>query len=249
MSNKYKKLIESGDNLIGYWGFPERSVIEKYKKKYGSKFIDLDEDLGFPDVNIIPEAFCQIITNIINNAIALRNRIKVILAAVGEDKCDNGRYAAKILKDMGYNVVESRNENNKLNRKLKISVSSLPLVEKVERIMDTVIEDDHREYKYTKPTHGFWGVPPNDFKILEIFPDTTHVYGWTRCVEAGKPADLDLEMKVDENIPIVFYTQAFCGKQQIAKYLAEKYRGMFLDADKYATTSIISKIEAFLKLG
>ena len=240
---------KTGDKLIGYWGCPPRSIINEYREKLNLRFIDLDEEMGFPNSSIVPEAFCKIITNIINNAVALRDRLEVIIAAVGEDKCDSGRYAFRILKDMGFNIVETRNEDNTVSREIKIATSTLPLVEKVERIMNTVIEDDNGKYKYVKPTHGFWGVPPNDFKILKVFPDTTHVYGWTRCVEAGRPADLDLEMEVDENIPIVFYTQAFCGKQQLAKYLAGKHRGLYIDADRYATASIIAKIEAFLKLG
>jgi hypothetical protein len=246
---KKSNINKTGKKLIGYWGCPPRSIIDDYRDSFRLRFIDLDEDMGFPSSSILPEAFCKIITNIINNAIALKDRLEVIIAAVGEDKCDSGRFAAKILKDMGFNIVETRNEDNTFSREIKIATSTLPLVEKVERIMNTVIEENNREYKYVEPTHGFWGVPPNDFKILEVFPDSTHVHGWTRCVEAGRPADLDLEMDVEENIPVVFYSQAFCGKQQLAKYLAGKYRGLYIDADRYATASIIAKIEAFLKLG
>ena len=97
-------------------------------------------------------------------------------------------------------------------------------------------------------TPGFWGVPPNDLEILRLFPDTTRVYGWIRCVEAGTPADLDLEMFVDENVPTVFYSQAFCSKSSLAKYLADKYNGLYIDIDDYASNSIKAKIEAFLKL-
>ena len=98
------------------------------------------------------------------------------------------------------------------------------------------------------PLPGFWGVPPNDLEILKLFPDSTRVYGWLRCVEAGTPADLDLEMYVDENVPTVFYAQAFCAKSQLAKYLADKYNGLYIDIDDYASNSIKAKIEAFLRL-
>ena len=67
-------------------------------------------------------------------------------------------------------------------------------------------------------------------EILKLFPNTTQVYGWIRCVEAGTPADLDLEMYVDENVPTVFYSQAFCSKSSLAKYLADKYQA---DAEKW----------------
>ena len=67
-------------------------------------------------------------------------------------------------------------------------------------------------------------------------------------LEPGTPADLDLEMYVDENVPTVFYAQAFCAKSQLAKYLADKYNGLYVDIDDYASNSISAKIEAFLRL-
>lgn len=249
MNDRVKKLLKSDEFLIGYWGCPPKNIIEDRKKQLKLNFIDLDEEIGAPDAGIVPEAFCKIITNIINNSVMLDRRLKLIIASVGEDKCDNGRFAAKILKDIGFNVIETRNEDNRLHRDIGIATSSLPLTDKIDRIMATVLEDNENDYDYVTPSHGFWGVPPNDLKILKIFPDTTHVYGWTRCVEAGTPADLDLEMFVDENIPVVFYAQAFCSKQQLAKYLAQKHRGLYIDADRNATASILAKIEAFLRLG
>ena len=83
---------------------------------------------------------------------------------------------------------------------------------------------------------------------MRLFPNETHVYGWTRCVEAGTPADIDFEMYVDEDVPTVFYAQAFCSKAQLAKYLADKYNGLYIDIDDYASNSIRAKIEAFLRL-
>ncbi len=71
--------------------------------------------------------------------------------------------------------------------KTPISISNLPLKEKIEKITANIIEE--KDYSYlpeSKPQFGFWGVPPNDLSILEIFPDNTHVFGWTRCVEAKK---------------------------------------------------------------
>ena len=55
-------------------------------------------------------------------------------------------------------------------------------------------------------------------------------------------------MYVDENVPTVFYSQAFCSKSSLAKYLADKYNGLYIDIDDYASNSIRAKIEAFLKL-
>ena len=130
-------------------------------------------------------------------------------------------------------------------------------------IMDLVLNhssDQHRwflEAKKSKdnPYHDYYvwrdgkeGVPPNDMEILKLFPNSTHIYGWIRCVEAGTPANLDLEMFVDEDVPTVFYAQAFCAKSQLAKFLADKYNGLYIDIDDYASNSINAKIEAFLRL-
>ena len=121
-------------------------------------------------------------------------------------------------------------------------------IDKVNLITNNIIE--RKEYNYSKsnPQFGFWGVPPNDLEILKLFPDNTHLYGWLRCVDAGTPADIDLEMYVNPDVPTVFYAQAFCAKCQLAKYLADKYNGLYIDIDDYATNSVRAKIEAFLKL-
>ncbi len=242
-------VVDTNRRYIGFWGHPPRTVLDFYKNKFALEFIDLDIDYGFPDKKVVPDAYCQIITNIVNNSLALKDNLEIIIASVGEEKCNQGKFAAWILKNLGLKVIETKNENyNDSDVSLKISTSNLPLREKIDRIMKTVYLDDKRIYQQCKPTHGFWGVPPNDFRILDIFPETTHVYGWTRCVEAGRPADLDLELYVDKGIPVIFYTQAFCAKQQLAKYLAEKYDGLWVDCNGKITNSIIAKIEAFIRL-
>ena len=115
--------------------------------------------------------------------------------------------------------------------------------------MDNLIKPVKLELQQVKPEYGFWGVPPNDLDFLDIFPNNTHVYGWVRCVEAGRPADLELEMFVDESVPTVFFAQTFCAKMQLAKYLAKKHHGLYVDVDDTASNSVRAKIEAFIKLG
>ena len=132
-------------------------------------------------------------------------------------------------------------------RQVSIATSDLPLREKVLRIMDTVHTPNTVRYRQCGPTVGYWGVPPHDLRLLDLFPPTTHVYGWTRCVEAGCPADLEGEMAVDERVPTVFFAQAFCAKQQLAKYLAEKHGGLYIDADGQVTTAIAARVEAFIR--
>lgn len=245
--------IKPDQKIIAIWGYPEPSVLSDVLVKYeGWQVIDLDIDYGAPESKILPDNYCRIITNIIDNALVLKDNIELIVASVGEEKCDQGRFAAYLLENMGFNVIKTRIKNDKYKHLSPlISVSSLPLKQKVLLIMDSLLNPELIK-KYTieevKPTHGFWGVPPNDISVLELFPDTTHVYGWVRCVEMKAPADLNLEMFVDENIPTVFFSQTFCAKMQLAKYLAKKYDGLYVDIDDYMNVSVRAKIEAFLRL-
>lgn len=238
--------MENNDT-IAFWGYPNPELINQTKQEYpNAKWVDVDIDFNYDDKKILPDSYCKIIKNIINNTITLKP-VKV-LAPIGKDKCDSGWFAAKILKDLGYNVAESKFETLDNRKEIKISTSDLPLYDKVNRITSNIINTDNNIYEQSKATFGFWGVPPNDMEILRLFPNTTHVYGWTRCVEAGTPADIDLEMYVNEDVPTVFYAQAFCSKTQLAKYLADKYNGLYIDIDDYANNSIKAKVEAFLRL-
>ena len=245
---------------IGFWGYPDPKIVEDIKKKCpNADWIDLDIDFSYPKTNILPEAYCKIIRNIIDNAVYLTPDL--IVAPIGKDKCDSGWFASKILKDKGFNVMQTIFEDIEPKREIRVCTSNLSLYEKVTTITDSILKPSILEKDYQQTlipkdntsgnpnfTPGFWGVPPNDLELLRLFPDTTRVYGWIRCVEAGTPADLDLEMFVDENVPTVFYAQAFCAKSQLAKYLADKYNGLYIDIDDYASNSIRAKIEAFLKL-
>lgn len=233
---------------IGFWGYPNPEVVKEIENQYpNAEWIDLDIDFSYPKTNILPESYCKIIRNIIDNVMYLKPEL--IVAPIGKDKCDSGWFASKVLMDMGFNVVQTIFEDLTKKRELKICTSDLPLYEKVNKITGNIIKYENCDNLIqVKPSFGFWGVPPNDLEILKLFPNNTHVYGWMRCVEAGVPADLDLEMYVDEEVPTVFYAQAFCSKAQLAKYLADKYNGLYIDIDDYASNSIKAKIEAFLRL-
>jgi len=236
-------------DTIGFWGYPDPKLILDLKRDFpNAEWLDLDVDFNYPDANILPDAYCKIIKNVVNNAMFLKNKIFKIVAAVGKEKCDSGWFAAKVLKDLGFDVVESVYETLSPKNEIKICTSDLPLIEKVTAVTDAIINPLELNLKQSEAKFGFWGVPPNDLEILKLFPNITHVFGWTRCVEAGTPADVELEMYVDENLPTVFYSQAFCAKSQLAKYLADKYDGLYIDIDDNATNSIKAKIEAFLRL-
>ncbi|MBQ8634695.1 hypothetical protein IJ425_00895 [bacterium] len=238
-----------GKNIIGFWGYPHPELIEKYKKLYPTaQWVDFDIDYGFVKQDILPESYCTIIKNIINCAVHYKNDLIVILAAIGKEKCDSGWFAYEILKDMGYPIECSIFEEKSYKRDVRISTSNFPLRQKVELITKEIYEPGNLEVKQCKAKFGFWGVPPNDLSILELFPDETHLYGWTRCVEAMTPADVELEMYIDKDVPTVFYSQSFCSKAQLAKYLADKYNGLYIDIDDTITNSTKAKIEAFLRL-
>ena len=240
-----------GKKKIGFWGVPKPEIIEEYRLKYpNNEFVDLCMLYGAKKTSILPDTTCKIISNIMDNAIHFKDDLDVIIGSIGAEKCDSGRFVAKILKDMGFNMVFSTNEEYK-NKEITIpiSTSNLPLGEKITRITANIINKDNTVYEYCEPKIGFWGVPPNDFDFLNLFPNETHVFGWTRCVEAGRPADTELEMYVDENLPTVFFAQTFCNKMQLAKYLAKKYGGLFIDVDDYATNSTKAKIQAYMRLG
>ncbi len=234
--------------IIGFWGYPNPEIVKNVKNQYpNAEWVDLDIDFGYPKTNILPESYCKIVRNIIDNVLYLKPEL--VVAPIGKDKCDSGWFASQILIDMGFNVIQSIFEDLTGRRDIKICTSNLPLYDKVSRITANIINrESEKGLIQVKPSFGFWGVPPNDLDILKLFPDDTHVYGWIRCVEAGVPADLDLEMYVDEDVPTVFYAQAFCAKSQLAKYLADKYNGLYIDIDDYASNSIKAKVEAFLRL-
>lgn len=257
--------------LIGIWGYPAPDALEEAKRKYpDNDVVDLDISVGAPPSGVLPDAYCRIMRNIIDNALFLRDRLDVIIASVGREKCDSGWFAAHILKDMGFNIVETWFEQYNQTFDTPISRSNLPVKQKINVIMELPIlrhpeqsegsnliysngilrgQAPQNDIIQVQPEYGFWGVPPNDLDFLDVFPDTTHVYGWTRCVEAGTPADLGLEMFVDEGVPTVFFAQTFCAKMQLAKYLAEKHHGLYVDVDDIASNSVRAKIEAFIKLG
>lgn len=237
---------------IGFWGYPAPEVVRELKSKYpNAEWIDLDIDFGGTDVKILPDSYCKIIKNIINNSFNMKKELLKIVAPIGKDKCDSGWFASRLLKDNGFEVIETKFESLERLREIKICTSNLPLIDKVNMIMNNLVTGNEVETSnlaQTKPQFGFWGVPPNDLSLLKLFPDNTHVYGWIRCVEAGTPADIELEMTVDADVPTVFYAQAFCAKCQLAKYLADKYNGLYIDIDDIASNSVQAKVEAFLRL-
>lgn len=249
--------VVSGDReVIGFWGAPPLEALEAAARRFPeAEFFDLDVFYGAPRTGSLPDAFCHIIRNCVDNAAALSGRLRCVVAATGREKCDSGRFAARLVEELtGVEVVHSVNEDPGPVRPPLLCESLGPLRERITRVMDSIVEplDDNEaraaERARCEPTHGFWGTPPHPIELLDLFPDTTHVFGWTRCVEQGAPADLDLEMSVPEGLPTVFFSQGFCAKSMLARSLAERHRGMYVDVHDSLGAATTAKIEAFIRL-
>jgi hypothetical protein len=236
---------------VGIAGVPSQQVLDTYIGD-GTDVVDLDTPLdGVEYFDVIeefsPRVYCATLRTVFVNALTLKP--KIIIADVGEGKCDGMRFIAEALRDLlpDTEIITTRNMSAPPQGN-PISVSDLPLREKMNRIVGSIIEDVDRDVQPCEPTAGFWGVPPRDFSILDLFPDTTHVYGWARCMENKAPDNLEIELQVDAEVPTVFFAQSFCQKSMLARYLAHKYNDLFVDIDARLDDSTRAKVIAFLTL-
>lgn len=236
----------------GIIGMPPVAVI-RLLNEHNVTIYDLDEPLVKADLEnaapFLPRVYCAILRTAVINGLHLD--LDVIFADVGPGKCDSALYTADVLADaLPIPVIKTSNEDRQPFG-TPISQSDLPLIEKLKRITQGVksAAPPQKTPAPCEPTAGFWGVPPRDFSILELFPDTTHVYGWSRCMENKTPADTKLEAYYNPDIPTVFFAQSFCAKTALARWLAKKHQhGLYLDVDVHTTGSAKAKIQAFLEL-
>jgi len=214
---------------------------------------DLDTPMIKADMELtapfLPRVYCAILRTVVLNALHLT--LDAIYIDVGPGKCDCALHTATVLQDMlDIPVHKTRNDDTTAFGN-PISRTKLDLLQKFERITEgvkTATKPSDQPSACT-PTAGFWGVPPRDFSILELFPDTTHIYGWTRCMENKTPADHELELHFNPDVPTVFYAQSFCAKTALARHLALNHpHGLCLDSDVTAGSSAKAKIQAFLEL-
>jgi len=235
---------------IGFVGVPTIKIINECKLKYKNiVWIDLDEPINNPYLikNQIPKTTCKIIQTILNNILNIK--LDLLLATIGKSKCDFMEYLLTIIKNYYPNLEIITVDNiDDLVYPQPICKSNLSLIDKFKLITSKITKEQNTILYNSIPTAGFWGVPPFDYSILKLFPDTTHIYGWTRCMEAKTPSNTDLETFLDINVPTVFYSQLFCAKSILAKYLANKYNGLFVESDGYIDNSIKEKVTAFLEL-
>jgi hypothetical protein len=236
---------------IGIVGIPPLEIIRAINED-GDTIVDLDEPQVRLPIDLasqyLPRVYCAILRTVVLNAGHLD--LDRIYIDVGPGKCDCALHTATILADrLDIPVIPTRNMDME-DFGTPICRSDLPLLDKLLAITREVQSPDPSPgMEPCTPTAGFWGVPPRDFSILSLFPDTTHVYGWTRCMENKTPAKVELEALCNPDIPTVFFAQSFCAKTALAAHLAARHpRALYLDCDVQAGSSARAKIEAFLEL-
>jgi hypothetical protein len=237
---------------VGIVGVPPRAVIRALNEARVT-IHDLDARLVTESIDgvspLLPKVYCAILRTVVLNAIHLK--LDAIFIDVGPGKCDSALYVSTILKNiLTIPVIRTRNTDSEALG-TPICKARLNLTEKLLAITEGVKSAEPAPYrvKPCKPRAGFWGVPPRDFSILEPFPATTHVYGWTRCMENKTPANEELEIYCNRTVPTVFFAQSFCAKSALAKYLADNHpSALYLDVDFHASSSAKAKVQAFLEL-
>jgi hypothetical protein len=244
MIENYKK--------VGIVGMPPLQVIRELAAN-NVAIDDLDTPLVKADIEstapYLPRVYCAILRTVVLNA--LNVALDAIFIDVGPGKCDCALHVATILQDMLDIPVHKTINEDRDGFGTPICTTKMNLMKKFLLITEGVKSADPSTDNYVKckPTAGFWGVPPRDFSILELFPETTHIFGWTRCMENKTPANHELEIVFNPDIPTIFYAQSFCAKTALARHLAEKHpHGLYLDSDVTAGGSAKAKIQAFLEL-
>jgi len=235
--------------IIGIVGVPPLEIIQQLNEEQ-ARIVDLDEpQLSLPmnRESHLPQVYCAILRTVTLNAMNMQ--LDRIYIDIGPGKCDCALHVAKVLQDfLTIPVITTRNLDDK-GFGFPLCKSKLPLIEKLQAITKGVQSSTPSPaYPPSIPTAGFWGVPPRDFALLSLFPDSTHVYGWTRCMENKTPADIELESYYNPAVPTVFFAQSFCAKTALAKHLAERHpRALYVDSDVNTSSSVRAKIEAFLE--
>ncbi|MCF8057106.1 MAG: hypothetical protein K9K37_10785 [Desulfocapsa sp.] len=237
---------------VGIVGIPPLSVMETLAAPE-VKIFDLDEPQGKIDLEtaspFLPRVYCGILRTVIANSLAVKP--DTIYIDTGAGKCDCAVHTATVLEDIlpRTRVIRTRNQDC-TPFGIPLCRTHMGLFEKMVAITASVQSTaPYKDLAACLPTAGFWGVPPRDFSLLSLFPDTTHIYGWTRCMENKTPDNPELEIHCNPDIPTVFFAQSFCAKTALARHLAGRHpHGLYLDCDVTAGSSAKAKIQAFLEL-
>ncbi|MDW7772796.1 MAG: hypothetical protein SCH71_07900 [Desulfobulbaceae bacterium] len=236
---------------VGIVGVPPLAVIRELQERK-CRIFDLDEPRVNKAIDLtseyLPKVYCAILRTVVLNSMHLA--LDRIYIDVGPGKCDCALHVATILENMlTIPVIRTRNQDDR-NFGTPICRTRMPLADKftaITRGIQSIAAKERPEP--CVPIAGFWGVPPRDFSILRLFPDTTHIYGWTRCMENKTPANLALEIHTNPGVPTIFFAQSFCAKTALAYHLSQKHpKALYLDCDVTAGSSARAKVEAFLEL-
>lgn len=237
---------------IGIVGVPPLEIISQLNQEKQTIF-DLDEPLVKRDIELasphLPRVYCAILRTVIVNSLTLQP--KTVYIDVGPGKCDCALHTATILNEIlpDTTIIKSRNQD-RIDFGTPLCKTKMNTLDKMNGITASVQSAaPYQDLEACQPTVGFWGVPPRDFSLLSLFPDTTHIYGWTRCMENKTPDNQQLEEHINTSIPTVFFAQSFCAKTALAKHLANRHpHSLYLDCDVTASSSVKAKIQAFLEL-
>lgn len=236
---------------VGIVGVPPLKVIKKLNRER-CRIIDLDEPQVHKPIDLtspfLPKVYCAILRTVVLNVMNLD--LDAIYIDVGPGKCDCAGHVATVVETMTDAPVFRCRNMDTTSFGTSVCQARMPLIDKFMTITGKVQSTAGQEpLSPCTPTAGFWGVPPRDFSILSFFPDTTHIYGWTRCMENKTPDNLELEAHFNPDIPTVFFAQSFCAKTALAYHLSKLHpRALYLDCDVTAGSSTRAKIEAFLEL-
>jgi hypothetical protein len=238
--------------LFGIVGIPPLEIMEELAVSK-STIVDLDEPQGQINIEMaspfLPRVYCGILRTVIANSLTLQP--DVIYIDTGAGKCDCAVHTATVLEDIlpQTTIIRTKNQDS-TDFGTPLCKAQMDLVDKMSAITSGVqLITPNKEITPCTPTAGFWGVPPRDFSLLSFFPETTHIYGWARCMENKTPDNMDLECHYNPNIPTVFFAQSFCAKTALARHLANKHPyALYLDCDVTAGSSVKAKIQAFLEL-
>jgi len=237
---------------VGIVGIPPLKIIRQINRQQHTIF-DLDEPHVKKDIELasphLPRVYCAILRTVIVNSLTLTP--ESIYIDVGPGKCDCALHTATVLKKLlpDTTIIETKNQDH-MNYGTPLCKAKMDSLTKMKRVTRSVQSPEpYAALESCPPTVGFWGVPPRDFSLLSLFPDTTHFYGWTRCMENKTPDNRELEQHINLTIPTVFYAQSFCAKTALAKHLADLHpHALYLDCDVTAGSSAKAKIQAFLEL-
>lgn len=236
---------------VGIVGIPPLAVIAELNRT-GAVIVDLDEPQVRAPIDRsaawVPRVYCAILRTVVLNCMHLQ--LDRIVIDVGPGKCDAALHIAEVLDDMLAIPVQRTRNQDRTPFGFPLCTSGVPLMERFARITRGVQSAaPHPPLPACTPLCAFWGVPPRDFTLLRSFPDQTHVFGWTRCMENKTPADLELERHYDPSLPTVFFFQSFCAKSALAHHLARRHpQALVIDCDLGPSSSTRAKIEAFLEL-